>query len=383
MWLSGPAGAGKTAIIQSVAEKWKKSGVSTASFFFFRGDGTRNTAKPLAATLLYQLIDLIPALKQSMADLLSSKPLITEASIHDQMMGFIDTPIHTLIHQKSIDVQTPIVLLIDGLDECSSDDKIIQERVLTALQDLVSPEDSPFVALVASRREPNLIMAFRKLSLKLGSIFLDDDYRPAEDIHLFVAAKFDEIKRTHHLSNRLNKEWPLDADIDNITNKSSGQFIYAATVMRFLEYSPESPNITLKIVQGIQPLEDHSPFAQIDAMYSYIFSQARSLDTIKEMFAMHLIGSAYNSMFDNSTNLFDDFLPAVCDVTSVESLISPLASMIRMEHSSEGMRLIFYHASLGDFLQDESRSRTYFVDVHATRVWWNIRLLRSGANTGA
>lgn len=384
MWLSGPAGAGKTAIVQTVAEKWKKRGVPAASFFFFRGDSTRNISKPIVATILYQLFRHLPALKKTVADLLSDQPLVLKDSIYDQFAELINAPILTLIQQASPKVQSPIVLLIDGLDECGSDGRDTQEHLLAALQDLIAPEHSPFIVLVASRREPNLIMAFNKLPVSIGSIFLDDGYRPQQDIRHFVAAKFDEIKRTHHLSHSLRHNWPLASDIENITTKSSGQFIYAATVMRFLENSPESPRITLQIIQGIQPAENHSPFAQIDSMYAYIFSQTKYPAAIKKIFALHFISVSYHS--DPSfrhQSLFDDLLLATAyDITSVESLLSALSSIVQLEHNADKTELVFFHASLGDFLQDESRSGIHFVDVHAARVQLNIYLVGFGKSEG-
>ncbi|KAF5328876.1 hypothetical protein D9619_011453 [Psilocybe cf. subviscida] len=369
MWLSGPAGAGKTAIVQTVVEEWKKRGVAVASFFFFRGDNTRTNSEPVVATLLYQLFDLLPALKKSAADLLSDKPLMMQDSINNQFFHFIDTPIRTLMRQPSLDIRTPIVLVIDGLDECGSEHAGAQEQVLRALHNLVALKDSPFIVLVASRPEPNLIMAFNKLSFSPGSIFLNAEYRPQNDIRRFVVDKFQEIKRAHHLSHNLRRgNWPLDADIDNIVTKSSGQFIYAATVMRFLENSPESPHITLKIVQGIEPAETYSPFAQLDAMYSYVFSQAKNSAAVKKIFAFYFIST------NHSKDIFGDILAAVCDIATVESLMSPLASIVRLHRNSKSAKLVFYHASLGDFLQDELRSGIHFVDVHAARVGLHVDL---------
>ncbi|KAF5328734.1 hypothetical protein D9619_011469 [Psilocybe cf. subviscida] len=370
MWLSGPAGAGKTAIVQTVAEGWKKHGIPAASFFFFRADRTRNTAQPIVATLLYQLFKFLPALKESAATLLSENPLMFQESLNEQFTHFIYTPIHALMQQPSSDVQIPIVLLVDGLDECG--DEGTQERLLHALQDLVAPEDSPFMVLVASRQEPNLIMAFKKLPQAVAAIYLDDEYRPAEDIRRFVAAKFDEIKRTHHLSHNLRADWPLDSDIENITTKSSGQFIYAATVMRFLEHSAESPHIMLKIVQGIQPAENHTPFAQLDTMYSHIFSQAKNPVAIRNIFAMHFI-----SALDSANHPLCGFLESKYNSTTVESIISTLSSIVRLERSGF-TKLVFYHASLGDFLLDKSRSGMHFLNMHAAWVELTLDLLVSG-----
>ncbi|KAF5328696.1 hypothetical protein D9619_011484 [Psilocybe cf. subviscida] len=375
MWLSGPAGAGKTAIVQTVAEGWKERRIPVANFFFFRADGTRNTAKPIIATLLYQLFDHLPALKESAANLLSGKPLMCKESLKDQFVHFIYTPIHTLTQPLSSDLQIPIVLLVDGLDECSSDGEGTQERLLHALHDLVAPEDSPFMVLVASRREHNLIMAFNKLPRDVTSIYLDDGYRSVEDIRRFVEAKFNEIKGTHHLAHNLRADWPLDSDIDNITTKSSGQFIYAATVMRFLEQSSESPHSTLKIIQGIQPAENYSPFSQLDAMYSYIFSQGKNPVAIRNIFAMHLTAGTIHQYF--SKDFFEKLLATKYDFAAAESILSPLSSIVRLERG-KFTKLVFYHASLGEFLLDESRSGTHFLNMHKAYVKLIVDLVESG-----
>ncbi|KAF9475784.1 hypothetical protein BDN70DRAFT_773458, partial [Pholiota conissans] len=49
LWLNGAAGAGKSAIMQSILELLllRYTFVAVASFFFSRGDSTRNTIAPL------------------------------------------------------------------------------------------------------------------------------------------------------------------------------------------------------------------------------------------------------------------------------------------------------------------------------------------------
>ncbi|KAF5325297.1 hypothetical protein D9619_009547 [Psilocybe cf. subviscida] len=48
MWLSGAAGAGKSAISQTLAEHFHSKGILIASFFFGRSDSTRNHARSLS-----------------------------------------------------------------------------------------------------------------------------------------------------------------------------------------------------------------------------------------------------------------------------------------------------------------------------------------------
>ncbi|KJA14535.1 hypothetical protein HYPSUDRAFT_100180, partial [Hypholoma sublateritium FD-334 SS-4] len=75
-WLNGAAGGGKSAICQSVAELCIARGILVASFFFFRTDPTRNTILHLVATLAYQLVLLVPDIKDLIVGAIESNPLI-------------------------------------------------------------------------------------------------------------------------------------------------------------------------------------------------------------------------------------------------------------------------------------------------------------------
>lgn len=360
MWLSGPAGAGKSAICQTVAERCSEHGQQTANFFFFRGDTTRNSAQPLVATLAYQLRRLYPALDKFLAGCLEEDPLIFSASIAEQFDKLISSPIQML--QQSSSICHPIILIIDGLDEC--DDKRKQEQILVALHLLANEAHSPFLILVASRAEPHLVMSFNRIGSSAESIFLDDEYRPRGDIRHFVIAKFNEIKKLHSLAHTLSQDWPAEADIDAITDKSSGQFIYAATVMRFMEHSTISPALILLIVHGLRPSLNHSPLAQVDAVYSYIFSQVSDIRTVKLILCIQRITkSSTKDRYD-----FGRFLKLVgYETIEVESVFGDLAAIVRVAPGPP-IELVFFHASLSDYLEDKHRSATYHVSTEELAV---------------
>ncbi|KAJ6570489.1 hypothetical protein DFH09DRAFT_1464208, partial [Mycena vulgaris] len=54
-WLRGPAGAGKSTVMQSLCERLQEAGRLGGSLFFKRGHPTRGNAKVLFATLAYRL----------------------------------------------------------------------------------------------------------------------------------------------------------------------------------------------------------------------------------------------------------------------------------------------------------------------------------------
>ncbi|KAJ7248315.1 hypothetical protein C8J57DRAFT_1189539 [Mycena rebaudengoi] len=55
LWLYGPAGAGKSAIMRTLSERLADAGLLGGSFFFKRGHITRGNAQKLFSTLSYQL----------------------------------------------------------------------------------------------------------------------------------------------------------------------------------------------------------------------------------------------------------------------------------------------------------------------------------------
>ncbi|KAF5329379.1 hypothetical protein D9619_009216 [Psilocybe cf. subviscida] len=218
MWLSGPAGAGKSAIVQTIAERCEERGVQAASFFFFRSDPTRSTAQPLVATLLYQIFKIYPPVRQAVASALSDDPLLFDASIQDQFNRLLSPALNDIPQPLESPTRRPVVLLIDGLDECDSEHKSSQRQILQALDYLLMQNNCPFLVLVASRADPQITMAVKELASPVKSIFLDEQYQPEGDIRAFVTGEFARIKKSHHLAHMLSDHWPSDEDTESIVN---------------------------------------------------------------------------------------------------------------------------------------------------------------------
>ncbi|KJA20974.1 hypothetical protein HYPSUDRAFT_764046 [Hypholoma sublateritium FD-334 SS-4] len=288
-WLNGAAGAGKSAICQSIAEMCIAHGILVASFFFFRTDATRNTVDSLVPTIAYQIIQLIPQTKDIITQAIESNPLIFEQSLEMQLNVLIIEP---LLRLQSPGSNWKLLLIIDGLDECSGDQN--QMNLVRTIARLLRTRNSPFIVLFGSRRENHILMAFnsRELNNMLTQLPLDDNYRPDEDIRLFLNDSFDDIKRTHPFNNRLPRDWPSVEHVEEIIIKSSGQFIYASVVIKFLSIPTSNPSTQLDIVRGLRPTGRVTPFAQLDALYRHIFSQVTDLPTILNLLAYRIFGRA-------------------------------------------------------------------------------------------
>ncbi len=148
MWIYGPAGAGKSAIMQTIAEICQETGTLGASFFFLRGADRRNIADHLVATLAYQLARRVPHFCDYLAETIHEDPSIFSRNLTLQMKGLILDPMVSASKHDPNSSEWIFVVIIDGLDECASEDT--HREVVNLLANSAS---SPFRFLIASRPE--------------------------------------------------------------------------------------------------------------------------------------------------------------------------------------------------------------------------------------
>ncbi|KAJ7920872.1 hypothetical protein B0H13DRAFT_1468421, partial [Mycena leptocephala] len=149
-WLHGPAGAGKSAIMQTLCKKLQETGRLAGAFFFKRGHTTRGNAKVLFATLAYQLAlnnrNLNPAISHSV----EYDPSVVGRSMDVQLCQLIVEPC------QSLTTCPPLIVLIDGLDECQ--DEGTQRDIIRLIGSAVAVHQHSYTIrfLIASRPEAHI-----------------------------------------------------------------------------------------------------------------------------------------------------------------------------------------------------------------------------------
>lgn len=160
----------------------------------------------------------------------------------------------------------------------------------------------------------------------------------------------------------LPSTWPSAVDIEYIVKKSSGQFIYAATVMRFRLDSSASPKLSLERVKGAARLATKSPFSHLDAISTYILTQVDDQQAVKDILhAQLLIGRLLPFRQIPLIKVLSLYNPAYTE----DVVLSCLADLTPLADSGCGHTVLFHHASFPDYLLDESRSTDYYVDIAA------------------
>lgn len=98
LWLYGPAGAGKSAILQSISEHCADLNILLASFFFNRSDDTRNHPNSLIATIAYQISTIVPHITNALNDAISRDVMIFHKTLDAQINALIVNPLKSLLH---------------------------------------------------------------------------------------------------------------------------------------------------------------------------------------------------------------------------------------------------------------------------------------------
>ena len=367
LWLYGPAGAGKTAIAHDIAHRCDLEKLLLASFFFSRSNPTRSNAKSLIATIAYQISINIPGTREKIAAAIEQDPLILTRSFEAQVTAMIVEPLREPLEAGYCNAPTSRrLIIIDGLDEC--DTPAVQCSVLQVISLLFHEHHLPLLILIASRPERHLTHSFRTGPLLNfhTTLALDDTYKPDDDIRLFLTDNFKQVKATHPMSGYLDYSWPSVDVLEGLVKKSSGQFMYASTVVKYVSSIRHKPADRLNIVIGIRPPRHacEMPFGELDALYTHIFSSVDDREIVLLILGFFLLPDLYIYPSMDIENLEHFFLLSRGDI---EMLFGDLSSLVVISNVRPHIRLL--HASLGDFLCDPARSKDFYIDlsnIHTT-----------------
>ncbi|KDR79938.1 hypothetical protein GALMADRAFT_1170378 [Galerina marginata CBS 339.88] len=363
MWLHGPAGSGKSAIAQTIAEWAFQEKLLLTSYFFSRFDSTRNHERSLIATIAYQVTTNLPSARECILAAIDADPLIFTRSLQTQTHSLIVKPLRDLIASGYFREPTSMrLVIIDGLDEC--EDREGQLIILDAISTALQQYRIPLIFLIASRPEHDITHAFGAgyLGEKSTRLPLDHEYQPSSDIELFLRDKFLFITETHPFKAQIPPNWPTEEVLQKLVLKSSGQFIYAATVVKFVRSTRHRPMDRLDIVIGLRPAARDLPFAELDVLYHHIFSSVDDIGPVFRILILYLL-SRHRFGLDGFLTLHDieeilGFSPGEIPV-----LICDLASVITIGKVRDNLsHLYLLHASLEDFFFDKSRSKNLYID---------------------
>ncbi|KAF7368068.1 NACHT domain-containing protein [Mycena sanguinolenta] len=356
-WLHGPAGAGKSAIMHTLASQLQDAGRLGACFFFKRGDPTRGNGKMLFATIAYQLSINVHWLWAPISQVVQNNPSLIARSIETQMQKLISEPC------RPYGTRDPLTIIIDGLDECEGHH--IQENILRVLQSTSCDHTLPFRFFVASRPEPHIHEVFESPSY-FGHYHSFNVEQSFEDVCRYLRDEFTRIHREHRNMANIPLPWPSSDVLEELVRKSSGHFIYASTIIRFIDDKNYHPARRLAVVQNANLTGFESVFDPLDQLYMTILRAApRQSELIPILCAIVRFGlrpEGFDQLLrlaEGETRFILRSLHSVLDIPTQVDGISPFR-----RHG----RISSHHASFFDFLKDPRRSGIFCVSTLHHRI---------------
>ncbi|KAJ3576618.1 hypothetical protein NP233_g313 [Leucocoprinus birnbaumii] len=394
LWIRGPAGVGKSAIVQTVADSLSVSGCLIASLFFSRPNGRSNPQR-VFPTIAYQLASR-HALYRAYIDEIrppDSQPLEMRA-MKEQFRLLIIEP---LANRKLFDSAEDILIAIDGLDECDGDPgaddydqnchrrrnfQEVHREIIQLISSFVKTHPSvPVIWVIASQPESHITAVFGSNNVKgcyVEESILVDDEEACADVEKFLNSSFEKIAEAYpdHIT---TTPWPAYDQFLQIAKAASGLFIFGEVVIRFID-DPREENPISQLNQVLaaiaklrQSRKNKNPLSALDVIYTAILSRIPStrMENLKKMLPLmiYVHRKSIKVRDYNFQNMYEHF-----DISREDAVTSfnYLHSVIYFPRGKEigKTQPRFYHASFRDYLEDPSRSCEYTVEKWNEGLTW-------------
>ena len=375
LWVNGRAGVGKSALMQAIAEL----GLTDfgGCFFFRRGAPGCNVKDHLFSTLAYQLALKVPGMLEHVDQAMIQDLSLPKRSAAVQLKRLIIDPIR-LLPIPLIPLH-PIIIIIDGLDECQ--DFNSQRDILTLIGQVIMRPNVPIQFIIASRPEHQICDLFNKEPLfsRTRRLMLDEGYNTDADIEWYLHKAFEEILlRNRDIMPDVRSPWPLEDHLYELVWRASGQFVYAATVIKFVGSDTDfhTPEERLNFILTPGPMQA-LVFSELDRLYTQILSLYPDTNVLVRTLGVVLVLEALDE------NIYCEYtislamiaviigfgeaklrlvLRALQSITEIETELVFNDADDNEPNGTTIQQVKISHRSFHDFLTDEARSGPYFID---------------------
>ena len=364
-WLSGSPGAGKSTVASTMVSHLAGMGILGSAFFCRRSDIALSDPTTFWRTVAFDLAQRNAVIADRVVEnLKAGRADPTRADIESHFKYLIEDPLAEFwkgcTNEKSQDdmgnessgegMQFPVVVL-DALDECGSGNSP-QRRIFMDTLTKWSRLNPRFKLFVTSR-DHGITPAFRAachhIALETGGLVAAESNR---DIQNFLEQRFSEITSTYP---SLPPSWPGESVIKRIVDRAAGLFIWADTVVRFLEQG--FPKEQLDLILGGTFRDEEGG---IDELYRQILhltfknSKNRILDVFKGV-----VGAIALAKTPLHRTDLKHFLEKQEDESAIDFILGKLSSVVTI--CNPGGRIYISHLSFAEFICDPGRCDRIFV----------------------
>ena len=349
-WLNGPAGYGKSALAQTIAESYAAEGRLLGSFFFLRDAGERSHISRLIPTLADQISCTDCGTRLSIESAIEDKPALlgSTVSLAHRLQRLIIDPILTS-RLSSDDISCCVkknIVVIDALDECVDKDQMA-DFIDVLLSASAGGIHLPFQILLTSRVEEHIRKKFDSSKARFLLRLELESFDARRDIGVYFQREFSCIyAQNQRIMQRIPKPWPSAKDFTAILDKTGSSFAFATTFIQCVgrDHMPHKALQKL-LASGADGLD--SLYEQVLSSASWTEDFCRILGTI-----IALKDNKSISFLSSLLSLHHE--EVICELLDIQSVIKI--------PGDDNEPIMLYHTSLQDFLTIKSRSKKYFIN---------------------
>ena len=252
--------------------------------------------------------------------------------------------------------QTSTLIIIDALDECRDEEPA--SALLSVLSRYVNK--IPHVKFfITGRPEARIRSGFRLESLRPHTdvLRLHDVKRSSvdSDIKLFFGTRLADIVKNRSDCDLL-EDWPSSSDLNILSTKAAGLFIYASTVVKFVASKDHQPTERLNNIISLPQSTIDEGRSGIDQLYTEVLQQA-FLNIRADDGGFY---SNFRSVVGVVLLVFDPLsATALSDLLGISNLSTTLRSLhsllIIPTNKLDPTPIHAFHKSFPDFLTDPGR----------------------------
>jgi len=284
------------------------------------------------------------ALGKSIAKALETqKANIRGLDISRQFKHLIVKPVQEVFQ----DTETPLLIVIDALDECDQ-----YEKLLPSLKSWSWQLPKFLKLFITSRHYLNIKSTLHSVShhmdLHTGDKVSD---QTSKDLELYFTTRFSDM--TQLQTSSLHLDWPGPAKISFLVKKAAGLYIWAKSAMDFILHRGGDTEERLNAICS----DSGEGIDAIDVLYQHIvFLAFQGLREAEKKSLSSVLGAIVIAKNPLCASDLEQLL-GVRDAWSIISQLSPVLLVSDTGH------LHICHQSFTDFLLDPNCSKAFWVDA--------------------
>ena len=221
--LLGAVGTGKSAIAATLAKKYRALDNLGCYLIFRKGKSEPET---VLRNIAYNLAKYDQEIAKTICDSLRKYGNLESASLEAEFSTLLKDPLHIFARWR----KSPILVIIDGLDECGTHGS--RENLMRVLRDGLPELPHIFRFLITARPDEDI---FSLISLpSFHHVMLDRHSKESKfDVSTYIKHNFERVAKEPNWE--IPDDFSWDESIQTLIDAADGLFIWAAAAVKLVE----------------------------------------------------------------------------------------------------------------------------------------------------